>query len=707
MPAIVSLFGSYDNFRAYFAKRFGRDYMVRLVNNDTSTSEILKYNPSGITKLGLLLKRHEFYNYIFNSITLDLTFSIREYGGGSFLLSAFNSKGIRANVTCYIYKRNQSYDYDLFYTGKVDFNPESFINEPNRRTVVVTLKQEGSQSKFLANDNVKLDITKNVAIDGTTITDTGSTDVIFKKADIFYAAESVGGEFDCAKPVGFSGVYFVYYPGSPGGINTSGGKMNLATPTDGIIYTNTDSEAREVRFTSTGINYLIESRAISPAFVAVNLYVRIYDSADNQLLSLNPFSYVNSGGGDEEVGGTVTGFDTGYYSIPAGGYIRYFVISQITEDDVSLTTCDIGGLTEYQILERSPSIGDTTVKCYTVVNAFTKLMRLITGSNTIFYKATTSGEHFQKDVITSGFLLRGYPDKGIYVSFRDLFKHVSSISPICLTYNVSTDVFSIETIDTAYEDALNVDFGEADNLTIKPSNHYGNEILAGSASTGDYEKEQGAIEFNTQHTYLTSFELKNTIDLRGPLNMDTIAMELTRREQYDETALTDTRFDDTTFYVRTNGVAPYQTTQGDSSITGSYGIEQYYNGTYNAWLSLINNGKILAGLFYKDAAGTAIRFNNNSKDIDISFSFGAETKTLRSNITKANLGTPLYYPENIECEVSLAGIDLTTFLSKIHRYNKVKDSNRTVSNIYIDSLETTDYERKAKLICKLANINRT
>lgn len=691
---------SYDAYIAYFGRRSERDYVYVLVNNDLSTHEILKQNPAGTKEIGLTFLRSKKYHGINTSVTLEVDFSKDDYAGGTFLFNAFDNKGIRADVDCFIYRKNPATDdFDNFYDGKVDFTEKSYSHRPNDRSIKATLHEQGLQNSFLTRDMLKLDITKTKSVDGTTITSVSDYDVLFKSIDIYLKSEANSGNISSSHSFSGAGSFTDYYSSGNVYIELTGGRIDLGSPSNGQIYDNDSGESKDVKFTSN-FGYAFESDVPVGGVLTIVIKYTIYNSVGTPLTTVTITTLTNNGEGYKLVNGTIE-YEGNYASVPDGGYMRYYAETTHTGAVSSEITFNYTGTDRFhQLIERSNSIGDTTVTTYRVVSAMDNLMRLYTSNNSSFYYELAEVSDFYNDVVTSGWQLRQFIDKGITMSFEDLFKTASSIRPLCLLYDSANNRYEIKKLESAYQDIEIADLGKVRNLIIEPFDYY-NDIKGGYISTGNYEEQQGVNEFNISHNFSTSFEIDSKLDLQAPFNLDSIAMELLRRKPFESTGTTDTRFDKNIFYVKTSGA---QTDQGTFGINGFEGIEQYYNGGYNARRNIVRNGPILAGIFYKDS-GESIRFTSNSKDINIQY-FDGSYYYLQDDITQTELGEPYYYPERLTFDADFTNEQLQDFLDNPYGYLTIQDDEDNEYHVYVDSFETQDDKFTVTIIGKLANIDR-
>jgi hypothetical protein len=272
-----------------------------------------------------------------------------------------------------------------------------------------------------------------------------------------------------------------------------------------------------------------------------------------------------------------------------------------------------------------------------------------------------------------------------------------------LYYDFTNNIFHIEPIEQAYQDALGVEFGYADDFKSYPSKDYYNEIQCGCDFDGKYEREQGVFEFNVKHTFVTDFDVNNSLNLRVKYHTDSLAFEYTRRNTIYRYGSTDTELDKDIFMFHTDAAGLVQV----GSMSGFEEVSQYYNRRFIARESIIANGGIIAPMFWKET-GNEVKFSNNVKDIDISYTTPrGDSDNLIDDIPQATLGKPYFYPEIIECTVPLNDAKFNDLRNYRHRYHSVIDKKGVTHYLYIDNVQVQDYEKKATIKGKRANINRT
>lgn len=711
MPFKIANFGNEAAYQAWNGKR-KRKYIIKLINNDLSTTEIVKVNPSGITKSGITLERDSVYHCVQESLTFEFIFSTKPLGGGAFLRTAYANKGIKANVTAEFYKYNPlTDDFDLLYNYKAYFSEW----KDEVYTISVTFIQGGLWAKFASRDELDLDITKTTAIDGQTVSAIASSTKSMPAIDIILYGDSEEGIMDAHEVASYSGIGTDYhnFTGSTQLHDLTGDRITLGTPTGlGAIYTNSSDENKQVRFKSN-FQYRVVTNCTGGATLTIKITVEYWgNGGGNVIETLATFTNNNEGLKDQT---QTINYNGTYKSIYVGGYIRFRVSTDYnapfpylncyvnSANFLGFYSIPEGIVPKHYIYEKSPSPGATNCKSYRHYDALLQGLRLITGVNNIMTSDSLTTALFYRNYITGGMQLRGDYTPNLITKFIDCFKAASYTEGIMLYYDFANNIFHIEPIEQAYQDALGIEFGYADDFKSYPSKDYYNEILCGCDTDGKYERDQGVLEFNVKHTFVTDFDLNNSLNLRVKYHTDSLAFEYTRRSPIYVNGSTDTEYDKDVFMFHTDASGLVQV----DAMSGFEDVDQYYNRRFIARESIIANGGIIAPMFWKET-GNYIKFSNNVKNINIYYNTPrSDTDQLTENIPQATLGEPFFYPEIIECTVPLTDSKFNDLRNYRHRYHSVIDKNGVTHYLYIDNVQVQDFEKKATIKGKRANINRS
>ena len=706
MGFIADNFGTYADYLDWNDGYGTRQYIVKLINNDLSTSTILKSNPDGILNGGIQLERSKDYHCVAETISYQFMFEVNSgNGGGDFLIAAYENKGVLANVYANFYKHNpDTDDFDILYEYKADFNKDSYDDHfvKGMRVVSINFVQQGLWQKFTARDELELDVRSNDSVDGGTISSVTELKTTFPEIDIYYQAESDDGD------IAYDGIlatdtYYAYFNSGNSVSNSTDGRVDFESPTSGKVYNNDSGETRYISLTfQSDVTLASETNTGSSIYVYIE-YIT-YNASDVVISTTTLSTLSNVGEGVKNETKTINKTSDSSHTIPDGGYVvlRASIVAvnagTCTIDDLNLTGTD----KYFKISERSDGISSTTTKTYRATDLFKKLLRKITGIDDCYSSTFLASGNPYKIVLYNGYMLRGFSaGKAFNVKFLDAFKSVSYAIGLMLDYDTTTGKIIIEEIENAYQDELGIDFGTVANFRKVPSSDYMTELLTGCQSTGEYDDNSGVNEFNVQVTASTVFEVSDSVDMRIPAYTDTIANETIRRLQYTTDSTEDTDRDSSLFM-----------SYGGSSIStgdaeGFDGADQYYN-TYFVWRENIwRNRGILSGLFWKDTS-QLFNFSSSKKDIEVTYYSidRDEFYSTKDDIDSAYY-SPFFYGEDFEFDAFISDSLLNDLVENKHKYHKCTDEDGNEYYLYIMSVTANDDEKKLTIKGKHARINRT
>lgn len=701
MSFYTTYFGSFAAYKEWNDGRDGRAYMVILTNTDTSEVYKVKDNPTGITTFGLILDRHKELHGISETASLKLSFAKKEGSGGDFILDAYTTSAIRANVLCTIYKKNpETADFDIRYDYEVMFEAGSYND--SELFIDVTLKQVGILQTVMSRLETNVDITKNTAIDGQTVTDTTSVNLPIPEVNVYLYGDSENGDISIEDQVySGTGTDNVYFTGGTEGTDLTFGRINFHDPTDGKIYINDTDEAKDIKF-STAFTYNLEGTKYNND--SLRLEIRYYTyQANGTLITeylLKQFLVPSDGAFNQT---EYIDFVSDYISIPIDGYAVFkAIVVYVATGSTIINTARITDTIENRIDERSNSIGVTNALCYSYPEAMLKAFRLVVGVDDCFDNNFTL-PGILWCYLTSGWKLRNYRDKGITLNIKELFLSGDFLEAIGIGYNASTNKFFAANYEYFYKDELMVDFGVVDNFEIYPSEHYYGEIMSGSTQDGKYEADQGVREFNIQATHGTTFKVTTKIDLRCPYVIDSLNIEYTRREQQATSGVKDTEHDDSIFLFNSNGTEVFVDNYQPEGFTE---VSEYMNLRYNYNETLRRLGGRLAGMFRRDS-GEFISFRSNKKDLDITYVNSLDGRiNLNDNISQDSLSDAMFFPEVQTFEPIVTVEQVDAIRANPYGYYKCEDILGNIHFGYLDNFTLEDYKNKAKVKGLTANINR-
>ncbi len=720
-----------------------------------SDEETLTKNPIGWNDLGISFIRNEVYQSILRSFSLSLKFTKISGAGGANIEAIYYMDGISANIGIEIYQLNpQTNDYDLFYTGILDFNPDRFTIK--RDWIEVGIIDSGKLQNFKAREEINFDLNSEVSADDVPITPfvNAPVDIIFKPINIYLKVQSSGNyqdEFffsnDSNPPVnpptdyGLPGTWFT--PGSVANIKYWAEVININEIGDRFksssgpefdsrslyVYSNdTDFDAIIMinEFDILSNSLTVEMREFAGLYseqTIYNLIGRTYDKDSNTLIEriFDTVIKQQTGGPILQIesiildGSAIKG--TSYLVPPDGGMTITIEVTTntIANWDITASHYIHGAIeAELNITEISNSIGQTAVECFYPFEAFTRLIQLMTSETDTakLFESNYLGRNYGEfvgygvygpgasDAITTGWNLRNFPDKAFNVNFKDLFLTFSNVHGLGLGYDRVNDLFYIEPIGQFYDSGYFMfDLGEVAELDKNPYKEaFNSKIASGYDEKGEYEDFQGINEFNLESEHSLPLPIKKTSAGRGIYNYDSIGMELARRYQYAFNASKDTKYDDNIYVVKTG--AGY-TIQGAPDVSGFDGIEQYYNLAYTPRENLIRNaGFYKSGLWNHELL---IKFVRAVKDKNISYTNqNGSLVNEFDDLSGEDLQDPaLYVPEQYEFDAPFTPAMLAILNTNPHGYITFSFNGQNYEG-YLLTVESGYYNRKAsyKLLAK-------
>lgn len=674
------------------------EYRYTLTHN--GNSEVLTVNPAGWDELGLKLVRSEIYHSLMRSLTLSLRFPNVKGGGYDFILNAYESKGINADIGVIIERLNHSTNgYELLYVGKIEIIADRFTISSSyvEAPIVDGMKQQ----RLISRDEVELNLFDNRTIDGVELAPIEASEITLPPVDIVLEAayENVGMRFDgqflyddnVVNTTKREGDFKTYIKDSQAVINTLGDLISVGTSE--LIFTNNGGAPVKITGSLVGIFYVTMTDAILVPFGTVDLkcstVIDVYNKDNERIYrfgtSRHPISY-------DEISFVYSFYDDVNlpfeFELPDGGYIEvYNQIKQEKSFSNTWTTTD-NSVYNFKLVVNTLGLEETTAKCIFPFEAFTRAVQQVTSeTNTSKIFASTVFSHggeAANDAILNGLMIRNFPNVPLNVSIRNLFKTFSSIYGLGMGYDLVNDRFYIEKLSEFYQvNNLMIVLGEVNNLTISPAKHYFSTIKAGYEEKGDYEELQGAYELNVNREYSTEAPVKETLDVQAKYNADSVGIELARKKQYSSTGSTDSRYDNKIYVINTDGQKPII---GDA--TGFAGIERYYNLNLSPRNNLLRWGEWLRTTLFK--MNGAIKFQKAEKNVNATIN-GVDDF---SDIAKNELLDQFFIPEVYRFEAPLTTAQIRIILNNPHGFVRFSYLGKQYEG-YIEQLECGDYKNNA------------
>lgn len=703
-------------------------------------SETFTHNPEGWDRLGITYLRNKTFHGILRRFSNDTFRFLRvDGGGGEFIIDAFDDKDIEANVTIQIYDRNsQTDDYDIYYTGILDFDPKRYREE--RDYVEVGVIESSKLQKFSSRNEIEMDVTQRVSLDDVTMQDFTNMpkDITFKPINIYLELNCTLEGFYIVEGGGYDDTFFLsdsdytdktlnFYCDEDNDLNINEIEDRfplVAGPNyeDRSIkmYDNTTGEAVVIIIDDLSINESnMQHSGVSTgggsyyeSIFELKLIVRNSDDTaiETQIIATKTWSDVFESYTDFTF--TWNGLTNNELDVPIDGYVELYLIHYLNGPILNSESNIIGRLfLDLDYYEKRIGAIESDVECFLPFEAFTRLIQLMTSetdtdkllqstflgrTDSEFWDQTTNGTG-ALDAITCGLKLRQYPNIPLNLSFSDLFKTFDALYNLGVGYDFNNDYFYIEQKSEFYQnDYLMFDLGDVIGLIITPfPDSYFSEIESGYEEEGDYEDFAGVHEINIKTGHSTSLVVKDKKLIRSPYNGDSIGMELARRKNKNLYFSEDTKYDEKIYIVRTDGS---ETTQGGFGPSGIEGIDEFYNLDLTPRENLIRWSNILRSGLWKQTSPETIKFLKASKKTDISYfnqneEWVHEFDDLDSDTDL--LTERLFNPEYYEFEAPITKDMLSVLDENPHGLIKFEFDNEYYQG-FLDELQYSDYEQIAK-----------
>jgi len=709
---------------AYLASVDNNGSEYKYVLSDGTINDILTVNPAGWNDLGLHFRRHDFYHGILRSVTLSLRFPRTSGGGWDFIVSNYLTYGIEANVTVDIYEKNgQTDDYDILYSGILDFNASYSIE---RDFFEIPIKDGSKEHKFSSRDKINYNLYDTTSTDNTTITSFASAphDITFEPVDIYRKYNGTGTSgFDSINSATNTLTNYLF------GINETNTVVtdelgntsliddrdflifdNVAIPDDHVlkkIYVNDIKELATVTIDLAGTYSLQADSTVASNFsIDLRYYVVHKDVAGVVVSTSTLATYSGSGTDTYTTSGTMT-LTTEVFEVQVDQWLELYgtiSISSLTQPMTMDMDFTISNLNVSELTTGDPA---STVKSFYAHDASSRLIQLMTsetdstkllysdilGKTTSEFRTYASNGFLSENIITNGRAIRGFPTTAIPVNFRDTFKTLDAFSPLGLHYDRTNERFVIEDRENYYDDTTFMfGLGDVKELVIKPySKAYFGKIKTGYKNKIILEELNGANEVNIPTEHTISIAVKDELDLQSRFHGGSIPMELTRRKPYLKWRSTDTRNDENTFIVDTLSGS---TVQGGTSVAGFDGVDQLYNLKYLPRENLLRHIPEISPALWKST--NSIRFSNSQKDINISYDNQNGTNVNEQDEIVANeFLTGLYYqPEIHKFEAAITAAMITQLNTNPHGYVTYTFNSVAYAG-FIEEVETLPYNKTA------------
>jgi len=686
-----------------------------------SETYLVKENPAGWEKLQIKWERSKKYNSILRNYAVSLRWYIRNYGGGDFIKDQYDLYDILAEITVEIYEINtQTGDYVKFYDGILNFTPGKVKFLITDRFVEIGIKDGTKEAKLIDRSEVEYDLFTNISHDGKQLTPIAEQIIKVDPLDLYLRFETKMRIRDHLYNIIWSNndTPVEWYPTlEETTINDIGDRI-VGNGDDGVIYENTTDYDTIFRITNIDVQqfnslYLIPSIFGNSAFVSISYIVYVYDADDIPVQIINIDNYSNT---FSQSGGTTQIINPEFdlsnmlydWEVPAGGYIKFYVIYLITDIigyKISYSNNVLFNLNGYEIF---PSVEQTNTRGLFLHEAFGKVLQLATSeqdTDKVIY-STLLG-HIESDYetylvngkwanlfLTSGFNLRQFPDKGILASIDGLFNSLFAIEPVGLGYDRVNDRFFIETMSEFFKDNYFMfDLGEVNNFESEPyPDAYIPSIKCGWPEV-DFEDLNGVSEFNMPLEYTINQPVKNEVNWRADYHGASIAIDLCRRKQYSTNSTEDTKYDEFRYIIDTDRIRAIQGKSGDSELSGIVNIDQYFNLRITGRENVLRHKSMLTPMLWKHPQD--IRFLSLKKGVSIIYTNQAgKIVNEIDNIKYDELSGKYYIPVLDTFEKEINQEIFNTMNSDPHGFIRYTHDEEEY-NGFIKSLNVESYPLKA------------
>jgi len=221
----------------------------------------------------------------------------------------------------------------------------------------------------------------------------------------------------------------------------------------------------------------------------------------------------------------------------------------------------------------SKGVDDEEIDCisqYSLINS--TLARICSENNLLGTSSFSKLLYFIK-----GDRIRGFQNQHV-VSFRNLFRSLSSIYCYGLGFNYSTNKFYLAPKSEFYKKELLFEFGEVSNFKESiNAKAYFPQINTGYPKSS-FERFNGTNEYNCSMSFSSPTQIKSTVDISSSFSASSVEAEFLRRYNITRYGKTDTRHDQTTYVFECEDIdGDKKIKQNGSGTTGFDGIEKFYN----------------------------------------------------------------------------------------------------------------------------------
>ena len=633
----------------------------KYIITDLDTTDFIEIDnaPDNWAKVETNYSRAQIYGTLLVQDTLALIFvrdGIRALDkGGYYLISdAVELRGTKARIQIERKELNAfTNEYNDDFIGLLDLRADSGFSKIRDKITVKTI-DSGKLAKFIARDEMEIDVFGLESIDGVAIPDfpVSSKEILYKAIDLYLAAYTVGS-LGFSKVFTSNEIYVTYYNSLIEDIQQLSDRFQANNPLNNYAYINNKEDDDGVGVTinlitniSGSYEFIFNFGQTSLGSIRFSIEIGYFNNLSGRIetiqlasktvfrnLPTQPTKYVVQG----DYLGSIDN------DIPLDGTIVISCVSdvEILGDVEIISTIN----PKVDIIERYDGATDSNVRGMMAHEIISRGIQLITsetdtskllmatvlGRPESYFQSYSNTGNLANEFITNGLNIRGF-DKPINISIKNIFKSLSARYPLGLWYDKVNDYFVVEKLEYFYpNESFPFHLDEVGEITKTFATDIFYNSIKGGYPTQKYDELEGINEINAAATYSISIETKNIKDISSPYYGDSVGQELARKLNKSYTYSQDTDYDNNVYITKTDGSETIQGATGTGIVIndGFLGIEQRYNLGYSPRLNLIRWQKFLSSILLPDLSeDTQFRSADKSTEFDYYYNFQDVSSTV-------------------------------------------------------------------------------
>jgi hypothetical protein len=640
--------------------------------------------------VNFVFKRSKEYQSVLRSQVLEIELP---FDGKTYIDTIYETYGIDTEIGCEIqYLDKSDFTYATLYDGIIDLSEWSKF----RDTTTVKVIDGTILSKFTTRDDIEIQLSRTTDLDGNAIStydylNSFSVDAVDIEQRAQWQDDANAIAINAVKSAPFTEYYGVTgdnYDFNVIGADATLPAVSLITAA-GVVYTNNSGGNQKISY------QIITAVQGNIAVVASNAWSWRFRA----------FVGINTGGGweaantriDESASGSANDsrgisdtYDSGeiIITLAAGETLEIYHQWEgvATGGDTITPNFDIEP-TYVQVSEIIDGEPLTSIDMPLTHELAAMLLEIMTGQSDPLNSAILgrtdseprtygSDGDFSLNGCASGFMLRGFPftNQPFTTTFKKFFQTIQAIANVGLWWDESNDEFQIKLTEDYYRVDSIIQLGEVTDFeTSVAGDEYFNKILAGYVKDVDYEDINGQQVANVKAEFANDGQrIQNIKNLQSDYRGDDYGIELSRKEDYSDTAGEDTKYDNDNFILmgqRSGGnYRTLQGTQGFTSVSGVYSPTTRLNLDITPKRNLLRNSNrasIPAFISNSDLLFTRSQFN-----LPLSTQKSGEPSAIveTEDIDFSDLDEPLYYPEIYNFTAVLSYENVLQLVSDPHGY---------------------------------------